>query len=105
MVALLCDVLEAVQTLRPEGLQLLAELGQALPPGPIEVLAPLLVAVDQPGAEKHLQMLRHRRAAHRQLPCDLGHRAPSGRDPAEDPASGRIGQGVPWISGEDTHNA
>ena len=76
----------------PELLEVVADGGE---PGGIDgVDAPGAVGVvtHQPGVLQHLEVLAHRRPAHRQLPGELPHGARRPGDACEDRASGRIGE-------------
>lgn len=99
------EILERGQVLRPERLQLSPQLIQTVEPGSVDTLATLPLHLHQPGVQEHLQMLRDRRTADRQILRDLSHRARPGRHPSENLTPSSITQRTPRVDGHHSHNA
>jgi len=96
---LLHDVLVAVERALPERVQLIAQGGDAGGVEPVDPAGPRGAVGDQAGVLEHLQVLRYRRPADRQLLGELADGSRSLCQARDDGAPGGVTQGVPAAPG------
>src|SRR5687768_4480319 len=91
---LLRRLFQEAQALVPVGLQIRAQLGDALGPRPVEALCAIPSLAQETRLLQHAQVLRDRRPGDREVARDLPRGQLGGPDQAEDLASVRFGDGA-----------
>src|ERR1700681_4037044 len=85
--------LQTAQSGLPEHLEVVAQLGQALGPGPVDDAGRVTPALEEPGVDQDAEMLGHGGPAELEAGCDLSRRELVVGDESEDFAPMGLGDG------------